>query len=94
MGIKTIWVLAHKEFLVTKYVKRKALKHTKVFFVFLSISKITLESILSNIKSQISNIKYHLPFLVHGDGHVVAGLDLAGDDHLRDRMTQLLADDT
>ena len=42
----------------------------------------------------MSNIKFDFPFLVHGDGHVVAGLDLAGDDHLRDRMTQLLADDT
>ena len=36
LGIETIWVLAHKEFLATKYVKRKALKHSKVFFMFLS----------------------------------------------------------
>ena len=33
------WVLAHKEFLATKYVKRKALKHTKGFFMFFSYIK-------------------------------------------------------
>lgn len=48
LGIKTIWVLAHKEFLATKYVKRKALKHAKGFFMFLSISKITWEGYISD----------------------------------------------
>ena len=31
LGIKTIWVLAHKEFLATKYAKGKAQKHLKGF---------------------------------------------------------------
>ena len=36
LGIKTIWVLAHKEFLAPKYAKREAQKHSKGFCLFFS----------------------------------------------------------
>ncbi len=39
LGIKTIWVLAHKEFLAPKYAKREAQKHSKGFFMFFFLSQ-------------------------------------------------------